>query len=157
NYTVEIEAPVEDVFEFDSDPENWTKTMPSLRDLEILEETEDTVRMTAIYDMLGRSIEIEQELTILEPNEHYHVTVEGDEVAGEIHNHFEETERGTRINHRAEFEFGDSLFGRLMAPVARRYNDRQFKNHLQHVKELTEAEFEADTEIEADTQADAEA
>jgi carbon monoxide dehydrogenase subunit G len=147
-HSVEIEAPIEYVFEFDSNPENWTKTMPGLRDLEIVEETEETVRMSAVYEMLGQSIDIEEELTIVEPHEHYHVTVEGDGVSGEINNHFEGTESGTRINHSAEFDFGDSLFDRLMAPVVRRYNERQFKNHLQHMKELIEAEIEADSEAE---------
>ncbi|MEF8851161.1 MAG: SRPBCC family protein [Haloarculaceae archaeon] len=146
NHSVEIEAPIEHVFEFDSNPENWTKTMPSLRDLEIVEETEKTVRMTAVYEMLGQSIDIEEELTIVEPNEHYRVTVEGDGVSGEVHNRFVETESGTRINHSAEFEFGDSLVERLMAPVAQRYNERQFKNHLQHTKELIETQIEADIE-----------
>ncbi|MEF8814797.1 MAG: SRPBCC family protein [Halovenus sp.] len=142
-HSVEIEAPIEYVFEFDSDPENWTKTMPGLRDLEIVEETEESVRMTAVYEMLGMSIDIEEELTIVEPNEHYRVTIEGDEVSGEVNNYFEGIDNGTRISHRAEFEFGDSLFDRLLAPVARRYNERQFKNHLQHTKELIEAEIEA--------------
>jgi carbon monoxide dehydrogenase subunit G len=145
-HSVEIDAPIESVFEFDSNPENWTKTMPGLRDLEVVEETEERVRMTAVYDMLGLSIDIEEVLTIVEPNEHYRVTVEGDEVSGEIHNHFEEIDSGTRINHRAEFDFGDSLFERLMAPVAHRYNERQFRNHLQHTKELIEAEIEAENE-----------
>ena len=142
-HSVEIDAPIEAVFAFDSDPENWTKTMPGLRDLAVVEETEEHVRMTAVYEMLGQSIDIEQELTIVEPNEHYRVTIEGDEVSGEINNHFKEIENGTRIEHEGEFEFGNSLFERLMAPVARRYNERQFKNHLQHMKELIEAESEA--------------
>jgi carbon monoxide dehydrogenase subunit G len=142
-HSVEIAAPIEDVFEFDSNPENWTKTMPAVRDLEIVEETEEGVQMTAVYEMLGQSIDIEEELTIVEPNEHYRVTITGDEVSGEINNHFEEIESGTRINHTADFEFGDSLFARVMAPVARRYTERQFKNHLQHTKELIEAESEA--------------
>jgi carbon monoxide dehydrogenase subunit G len=141
-HTVEIEAPIEYVFEFDSNPENWTKTMPGLRDLEIVEETEERVQMTAINEMLGRSMDTEMELTIVEPDEHYHVTVAADGVSGEIDNHFEELDGCTRIVHHAEFDFGDSLFDRLIAPVARRYNERQFENHLQHVKELVEAETE---------------
>lgn len=75
---MEIAAPIEYVFEFDSNPKNWTKTMPALRDLEIVEETEERVRMTAVYEMLGQSIDIEEELTIVEPTEHYRVTVEGE-------------------------------------------------------------------------------
>lgn len=146
NHSVEIEAPIEYVFEFDSDPENWKKTMPGLRDLEIVEETDERVRMTAVNEMIGQSIDIEMELTIVEQNEHYHVTIDGDGVSGEVDNHFEEIEDGTSIDHRGEFEFSGSLFDRLMAPVARRYNERQFKNHLQHMKELIEAEIEANAE-----------
>jgi carbon monoxide dehydrogenase subunit G len=139
-HSVTIEAPIEEVFEFDADPENWLKTMPALRDLDIVEETDERVLLTSVYEMLGLSMNIEQELTVVEPGEHYRVKIEGEQVSGTVNNHFQETDSGTRIEHSAEFDFGDSLFDRLTAPVASRYNERQFKNHLQHMKELIEAD-----------------
>lgn len=150
-HSIEIAAPIEDVFEFDSDPENWTKTMPGLRDLDILEKTDESILMSGVNEMLGQPIDIEMELKIVEPNEHYRVIVEGEGVSGEVTNHFEEIPSGTRIDHRGEFDFDDSLFDRLMAPVARQYNERQFKNHLQHVKELVEAEIEAEADADIET------
>lgn len=71
--SVEIAAPVEDVFEFDSNPENWTKTTSGLRDLEIVDETGGDGRPVVRH---------RDEPTMVEPNEQYRVTVEGDEVAG---------------------------------------------------------------------------
>lgn len=144
-HTVEIAAPIEHVFEFDSNPENWVRTMPSMRDLEIIEETEDSTRMRVTYKMLGISMDLEMELTVVEPNEHLVVTMEGDGMTGEIHNHFSETDSGTQLRHRAEYDLGDSLFDRIVAPVASSYNNRQLKSHLENTKDMVEAEIAAQT------------
>ncbi|MEF8781150.1 MAG: SRPBCC family protein [Haloferacaceae archaeon] len=144
-HTVEIAAPVEHVFAFDSDPENWTRTMASMRDLEIIEETEEGARMRASYTLLGISTDLEMELTVVEPNEHIVVTMEGDGVTGELHNYFAETDSGTQLRHHAEYDLGDSLFDRIVAPVASSYNDRQLKSHLENTKDMVEAEVAAET------------
>lgn len=144
-HTIEIAAPIERVFAFDSNPENWSRTMPSLRDLEIVEETDDGTRMRAMYKLLGITLDTEIELTIVEPNKHIVVTTEGSGMKGEIHNYFSETSAGTQIAHQADYEFGESLRDRLLEPVATRYNNRQFKNHLQNTKDMIEAEVAAET------------
>lgn len=145
-HSVEIDAPVERVFAFDANPRNWPRTMASLRNLRILEETDDAVRMEGTQKMLGLSVGVEMERTITEPGERFVVTVEGDGLTGELENRFVETETGTRIDHTAEFEYGDSLFDRVMEPVASRFNERQIRNHLQHTKEIVEAELAAEGE-----------
>ena len=94
-HTVEIAAPIERVFAFDSNPENWSRTMPSLQDLEVLEETENGARMQATYKLLGIALDTEMELTIVQPNEHILVTVESTGMKGEVHNYFSETDTGT--------------------------------------------------------------
>lgn len=139
--TVEIAAPIEHVFAFDSNPENWTRTMPSLRDLEIVEETDDGVRMRATYKLLGVSMDSEMQLTVVEPDEHFTVTMEGSGMTGEIHNYFAETDGVTTMRHHTDFVLGDSLLERLAEPVATSYNKRQFRNHLQNTKELIEVEL----------------
>lgn len=139
-HSVEIAAPIERVFAFDSDPRNWPRTMASLSDLEVLEETDETVRLSATYKLLGISLDAEMELTIVEPNEHFAVMIEGSGMKTEVHNYFAETDAGTRITHQADYEFGDSILERLYEPVATRYNNRQFKTHLQNTKDLIEAE-----------------
>lgn len=144
-HIVEIAAPIERVFTFDSNPENWSRTMPSLQDLEVLEETENGARMQATYKLLGIALDTEMELTIVQPNEHILVTVESTGMKGEVHNYFSETDAGTEIRHQADYEFGESLRDRLLEPVATRYNNRQFKNHLQNTKDVIEAEVVAET------------
>lgn len=139
-HTVEIAAPIQDVYAFDSNPENWPRTMPSLLDLEIVEETVNGKRIRATYEMLGRSLDAEMELRVVEPNEHLVVTVEASGMRSEVHNRFLETDFATQIAHRAEYEFGDSLLDRIVEPVATRYNNRQFKAHLQNTKDLIESE-----------------
>lgn len=143
-HIVEIAAPIERVFAFDSNPENWTRTMPSLRDLEITEETDDGLRMHGTYKLLGISMDHDMELTVVEPNEHFKVTLEGSGMTAEIHNYFSETATGTQLRHHAEFHLGDSLVKRLAEPVAASYNKRQFKSHLENTRDLIEAEVEAE-------------
>lgn len=144
-HTVEIAAPIEHVFAFDTDPENWSRTMSGMRDVEILEKTDEHTRVRATYKMLGISMDLEMELTVVEPNEHLLVTMEGDGMTGELHNRFTETDAGTLLRHRAEYELGDSLFDRILAPVASSYNDRQLRSHLENTKEILEAEVAAET------------
>ncbi|MFC7215962.1 SRPBCC family protein [Saliphagus sp. GCM10025334] len=139
-HTIEIEAPVDRVFQFGIDPENWRRTMPSLTDVEIVEETDDGLRMNATYRLLGTSMDGEMEMRIVEPNEHTITTFESPGMTGELHYHYSETDSGTRVVQRADYEFGDSLFERVLEPVAKRYNKRQFRNSLRTSKELVEAE-----------------
>ncbi|WP_418283972.1 SRPBCC family protein [Halorubrum sp. DTA46] len=139
-YSVDIEAPVESVFAFDTDPRNWPRTMASLTDLEIIEETGDTVQLKGTYSLLGIKMEGEITMTVVEPNAHVVTEFRNDRMHGTMHNRYAETETGTRLELEAEYEFGDSLLGRLTEPVATRYNNRQFKNHLEHTKDLVEAE-----------------
>lgn len=139
-HTIEIAAPIDQVFEFGIDPENWRRTTPGLTDIEIVEETEDGLRMNATYKMLGISMDGEMEMTIVEPNEHTVTTFESPGMTGEMHYHYSETDSGTKVVQRADYEFGDSLLERVLEPVAKRYNKRQFKNSLKTSKELIEAE-----------------
>ncbi|MGQ4557454.1 SRPBCC family protein [Halobellus sp. GM3] len=143
-HTIEIAAPLETVFAFDSDPENWPRTMPSLRNLEIVERTETGARMRSTYKLLGRSLDTELEMTVVEPNERLHVTVVGSGMNGAVENHFSATDAGTQIALEADYEFGDSVLERLLEPVATRYTNRQFRTHLQNTKDLIEAEVAAE-------------
>lgn len=96
--------------------------------------------MRATYKLLGISLDSDMELTIVEPNGHITITVDSSGMKGEVHNYFSETDSGTQIVHRADYEFGESLRDRLLEPVATRYNNRQFENHLQNTKDIIEAE-----------------
>lgn len=145
-HTVEVAAPVEQVFEFGIDPENWERTVPGLTDVEVVEESEDGLRATGTYRMLGISQDTEMEMTIVEPGAEIVTDFDSGGMVGELRYRFEEIEDGTRVTQSAEYEFGDSLLERIIEPVASRYNRRQFRNSLETSKELVEAEAEAPIE-----------
>lgn len=139
-HTIDVAAPIDHVFAFGTDPENWMRSTPSLRDIEVVEETEDGLRMTVTYGLLGRTIEGDMEFEVVEPDEHTVTRFESPGMTGELHYHYSETDDGTHVVQRADYEFGDSLLERVIEPVAKRYNKRQFENSLRTSKELIEAE-----------------
>ena len=144
-YEIEIAAPVERVFAFDSAPENWPRTMAGLRDFEVLNQTDTGASMRATYKLLGTAMEMEMEMAVVEPNEEISVAIESDGMSGETRNRYVASGDGTRILHRTDYEMGDSLLDRLLEPVARRYNERQLRTHLENTRDLIEAEIEAET------------
>lgn len=139
-HTIDIAAPIDHVFAFGTDPENWRRTTPSLSNIEIVEETDDGLRMEVTYELLGRTIHGDMEFEIVEPNAHTVAYFESPGMTGEMHYHYAETDNGTHVVQQCDYEFGDSLLERVLEPVAKRYNKRQFKNALQTSKELIEAE-----------------
>lgn len=145
-HTIEIAAPRDFVFEFGSDPENWHRATPSLTDIEIIEETDDGFRLEATWKMLGMSLDGDMEFEVVEPNEHTVTRFESPGMTGELHYRYSDTDAGTRVVQHGDYEFGDSLLERMMEPVAKRYNKRQFKNSLETSKELIEAEVQAPVE-----------
>jgi uncharacterized membrane protein len=140
-HSVEIEAPVDRAFEWGTDPKNWQRATPSLTEIEVLEETDDGVRMNAVYKMLGTSVDTEMLFQVVEPNAHTVTTFESPGMTGEMHYHYSAIDSGTRVVQRCDYRFGDSLLKRVIEPVAKRYNKRQFKQSLQTSKELIEAEL----------------
>lgn len=138
-HTIEIEAPIDQVFAFNDDPQNWIRTNASLVSVDPGEETEDGIWMDTTYRLLGMKLDGGLTMRHAEPTEHA-MTFENGGMAGEIHFEYAETPSGTRVVQRADYEFSDSLRDRIMAPVAKRYNKRQFKQSLELTKDLVEAE-----------------
>lgn len=139
-HTIEIDAPIEHVYEFGIDPENWQRTMPSLTAIENVVETDDGREMDLTYKLLGISMDGEMQFTIAEPHEHTVSAFQSPGMTGELHYHYSESDSGTVVVQQVDYEFGDSLLQRVVEPVAKRYNKRQFENALQTTKELVEAE-----------------
>ena len=155
-HTIEIAAPVDYVFTWGSDPMNWQRSTPSLTDFDVVEETDDGFRMDATYRMLGRSLDGEMEFEIVDPDAHTVTRFESPGMTGELHYRYEEHDGRTTVVQSADYEFGDSILERVIEPVAKRYNKRQFENSLRTSKELIEAEYAAEsdgdeTEAEAET------
>jgi|AntRauTorcE11898_2_1112593.scaffolds.fasta_scaffold11970_3 carbon monoxide dehydrogenase subunit G len=138
-HTIEIEAPIEQVFAFNDDPQNWIRTNPSLVSVDVGEENDDGIWMDTTYRMLGMELDGGLTLSSVEPTEH-NMTFENGGMTGELRFEYAETPTGTKVVQSADYEFGDSLRDRIVAPVAKRYNKRQFKQSLELTKDLIEAE-----------------
>lgn len=144
-HTVEIEAPIEYVYQFNSDPMNWPEITPGLSAMEIVETTDSGYRMEATYKMLGMSMKGDMEMTIVEEGKHIKASFHSDAMSGELNYHFTEIADGTKVIQRGHMEFGDSVLDRIMEPVAKRYNIRQFKTSLENNRDLLEAEYVAES------------
>ncbi|NHN41486.1 SRPBCC family protein [Halorubellus sp. JP-L1] len=138
-HTIEIAAPIDQVFAFNDDPKNWLRTNPSLVSVDVGEETDDGIWMDTTYRMLGMELDGGLTLRRVEPTEHI-MTFENGGMSGDIHFEYAETPSGTTVVQRADYEFGDRLRDRIVAPVAKRYNKRQFSQSLELTKDLVEAE-----------------
>lgn len=150
---MEIEAPIEYVFTWGTNPDNWQRATPALIDLELIEETDEGTHYRNTMKLLGRTT-TSDELFIIDEENFETVSVFDDEnLRGEMRYTYTETETGTTIRMHGEFEAGSSLFERAIQPVVTRYFNRQFRNSLKTMQELIEAEYalEAD-EAEAPAQ-----
>lgn len=140
-HSVEIAAPVQEVYRFGLDPENWLRANPALTDIEPVEETDEVIRVDATYDMLVTTVDGKVELTIIEPYSHTVVRLDSPSMAAaEAHYHFSETHYGTKLDQEVDYEFGESLLEQLIEPVAKRYTKRQFDSFLENTKDFIEAE-----------------
>ncbi|MFW5964134.1 MAG: SRPBCC family protein [Natronomonas sp.] len=140
-HTIDVAAPVERVSEFMTDPTNWPRTHASISKLEITESSDDETRMDATFRVLGVGNEGEMVQRILEPDSHVMVSFESPGLSGKADYRYSESDGVTTIVEFVDYEFGDSLLDRIMEPVAKRYNERQFRHSLESSRELIEAEF----------------
>lgn len=142
-HEIEIEAPIEYVFEWGTVPENWKRIDTTLDDIELVEETDEGRRYRTTMKMLGRSMTSEQLYTVDEANRQSTSVFEGD-LNGEMRYSHSETGSGTKVRLDADFEAGRSLFERALRPVFTRYTNRQFRNSFRTMKELIEVEIDQD-------------
>lgn len=140
DHEIEIEVPMEYVFEWSQEPANWQRTQPALVDYEALEERDDGLRTAYTYKMLGRTVSSEGVTRIDEAERRISFTFDGEEMRGSGYYEFGETESGTRVHMVTDLESGDSAFERVLQPVVNRYLHRQFRSSLQTMKDLIEAE-----------------
>ncbi len=140
DHEIDIAAPIDDVFAWGINPDNWQRSTPSLTDLEVLEETEEGTRYRNTFKMLGRSVTSEELFTVDDEAKQTVSVFDDDEMSGEMRFDYTEIEAGTHIRLHGDIETGTSLFERAIQPVLTRYMNRQFRTTLQMMKDLIEAE-----------------
>ena len=143
-HTIDVTAPADHVFEFMTDTSNWLRTHAGLVDHETISETGEEIRMHATYRMLGIPNHLDTTQRIVEPGAHSMVSFESPGLIGEMDYRFTESDGVTTVVESADYEFGDSLRDRIIEPVGRRYNERQFRHSLENMKELMNVELATD-------------
>lgn len=143
-HTIDVAAPADRVFEFMTDTSNWLRTHPGLSDLDVIESTDDGTRMEATYRMLGVANHLQLTQRVVEPDVESVISIESPGLEGEMNYRFSEADGVTTVVESADYEFGDSLRDRIIEPVGKRYNERQFRHGLENMRELMEAELAVD-------------
>lgn len=145
--SVEINRPVEEVFSYTSNPENFPQWAATVR--EVRQDARgggplnrEGERFTAMQNALGRRFEAPFEVIDYEPNRRYaHRSREGHPVPVTMDFTFEPvSSEGTRFTPRIEADPG-GFFG-LVGPVLERVIRRQMRTNLETLKDLLEARQE---------------
>jgi len=140
--SVEINRPVEEVFSYTSNPENfpqWAATVREVRqDAPGGDPLREGERFTATQQALGRRFEAPFEVIDYEPNRRYaHRGTEEHPVPVTMVFAYEPvSSEGTRFTPRIEVEPG-GFFG-LVGPVLERVIRRQMRTNLETLKDLLE-------------------
>jgi uncharacterized membrane protein len=133
---VDIDAPVEAVFEYMDEPAHQPDITPSLAHSHLLERLSNGgSRARYTYKILGLSFSGEVHATDYVPNERIVWAMEGD-LQGTIRWYFRAlTDGRSRFTYAATYSLpGPSLFRPLVKPLVRRYNEREVHTVLQRLK-----------------------
>jgi uncharacterized membrane protein len=130
---VAIARPVHDVFAYVSDVTNLPEWQESAVAAEWIE---PGVRFRERRSFLGRTAELELEVTAAEPDRRFDVKAVKGPVRFEIRHEFAPNGNGTLLRVDAEAAVGGAL--RFAAGMAKRQAARQFKSDLQRLKRRLE-------------------
>jgi uncharacterized membrane protein len=134
-----INRPVEEVFAFVVDPENYPKWMSGISEVTITSAGPIGVGTTyrSVLTFLGRRIETEAEFTEYEPNHSYAQKSKSGPFPAQNRGTFERMEGGTLVNVTLAAEPGG--FFKLAEPLLVSMLKRQFQADLANLKELMES------------------
>lgn len=140
---VDIAAPVDAVFSYLAEPSHQVDVIPSLTRSTLVEYLPNGGALVSYTYRIGVfSFSGTARATDYVPNERIVWTIEGD-LTGTLRWYFAslQHENGTRFTYAATYTLaGPSLLRPLVNPLVRRYNEREVRTLLQHLKFHFEAE-----------------
>ena len=131
---VSIDRPVGEVFAYVTDVRNVPAWQESAESAEWIEEGRSFRERRSF---MGRSAEIELEVTALEADRRFDVRAVRAPVKFEIRHSFEGRDSGTLLRVHGEAKLGGAL--RLAAGMAKRQAEGQFRKDFQRLKALLES------------------
>lgn len=135
--TVEIAAPLADVWAFMDDPHTQPAVSPSITEVSDVDERPDGKSLAFTYRMAGVPLSGRLETTTYEPRERVVFEMSG-ALAGRITWTFEAVDGGTRFTYGAAYEVPGPLEA-LARPLVVRYNERELRRTLENVRDALEA------------------
>ena len=138
--TVVINRPLEDVFEYVAQGENWSQWAAELVDTRKTSEGPLAVgtTYTHVAQLLGRRIENGYRVTGYEPNRQVSMKSMSGPIPADTDLLFESVDGGTRVTLRAQAEIGG--FFKLAEPIVARMMGRQQDANFANLKDLLEAQ-----------------
>lgn len=136
--SIVIEAPVEQVFEYLTDPEHLPEIWPSMvevRDVETL--PNGGHRYHWVYSMAGKRFEGDSETVEIEPNSHFLSKTTGG-IPAAFDYTFTPENGHTKIDVKTDYELPQSLLGKLAEPFLRKLNERESDTFLANLKDRLE-------------------
>ena len=137
--SVVINRPIEEVFAFATDLEKMTQWSAEL--VEVKKTSEGPVGVgttfSAVASVLGRQLEVDNEVSAYEPNTKYSIKVTSGPITGGGGYTFEPVEGGTKATFGFDADLGG--FFRMAEPLVVRMLRRQYETNLNHLKDLLEA------------------
>ena len=131
---VSIDRPVAEVFDYVTDIRNVPKWQESAESAEWIEEGR---RFRERRNFMGRSADIELQVTALEPDRRFDVGAVKAPVKFEIRHLFEARDGVTLLRAHGEAKLGGAL--RFAAGIAKRQAESQFRKDFQRLKAVLEA------------------
>src|SRR5215213_6190353 len=132
---VTIDRPLASVFAYVSDVRNLPQWQESADAAEWIEEGK---RFSERRAFLGRTAQLELEVTAREQNRRFDVRAVSGPVRFEIRHAFAEAGEGTGLSVTAEAKIGGAL--RFAARMAQGQAERQFRSDLQRLKKILETD-----------------
>lgn len=142
---VDIDAAIEDVFDYMDEPAHQADITPSLTRSEFVERLPNGgSRATYTYRILGVSFTGEVRATDYVPPKRIVWTMDGD-LRGTIRWYFAtDSSHQTTVTYSATYALpGPSVVRPLLAPLVRRYNEREVRALLRQLREQMEGQKHA--------------
>ncbi len=136
---IEIEAPVEKVFDFMSEPKNLLDIWPSMVDVKNVEELpEGGITYDWTYRMAGIRFDGKSKTTELAENERSVVVNEGG-IPSKFVWEYHPSNGGTALDLEVEYEVPTPVLGKLAEKVVVKINDNEANVMLANLKAVMEA------------------
>jgi len=134
---IEVDAPVEAVFDYMDDPHNQSEISPSITDIRDVEQDETGKSLAFTYEMAGVSLDGRLETETYDPETEIVFDMQG-ALSGTITWEFEPTDGGTQVTYGAEYDFPSDVLEAVVRPFAARYDERELRTTLENLKTRVE-------------------